>query len=166
MFGLVRPTTALARTGQPELQRWDPWSEMDRVRQEMDDFVTRAFGFTPLSQMIDRPGGWNAPVELHEEAGQYVLRAHLAGIPREDIHLEVTANRVQFWAERRAQTPPEGTKVLVNTAGYGRIAFGYEFPVELKAEDVKASYKDGILEVILPKVEEARPEAYKVPIEG
>jgi HSP20 family protein len=166
MFGLVRPNTALARTQAPDVQRWDPWSEMERMREEMDDIVTRAFGFTPINKLVERPGNWAAPVELHEEAGQYVLRAHLPGIPREDLNLEVTGNRIHLWCERRAQTPADGAKVLVNTTSYGRISFAYEFPVELRKDEVKATYRDGVLEVILPKVEETRPESLKIAIEG
>jgi HSP20 family protein len=163
MFGLVRPSQVPARTPYREPQRWDPWSEMDQVRQQFDDLVTRSFGLTPLSRLID-PGA-TLPVELYETADQFVLRAHLPGLSREDLNLQATANKITLWGERRPQTP-ENAKVLANTAAWGRFQFEYALPVEIKSDEVKAAYRNGILEVTLPKIEAARPQSVQVAIEG
>jgi HSP20 family protein len=165
MFGLVRPSQSLSRPAQ-ELQRWDPWSDMERMRRDMDEVVTRAFGFTPLGRLYPETATRAVlPVEFWETDEQYQLRAHLPGIAREDINLETTANKVALWGERRAQTP-ENAKVHLSTATYGGFRFEYELPLEIKPEDVKATYRDGILDVVLPKIEAPQAKSVKVNIEG
>ena len=159
MTGLVRPAAlprALAR---------EPWSEVARLHQDMDDFVARVLGFTPLSRMVEGPAVAALPLELYETAEGYLLRAHLAGVSREDVNLEIEGQKITLWGERRAQAP-EGAQALISTAAFGRFRFEYELPVEVRADEVKATYRDGILEVSLPKVEAARPQARKVAIEG
>lgn len=165
MFGLVRPTQTPTRT-QPALDRWDPWADMERARREMDDLVTRAFGFTPFNRLWDGVQAAAPPVELYETAEAFRLRVHLPGMSREDINLEVAENRVSVWGEHRTQGPAEDAKVHLNTAGYGRFRLDYELPVSVKTEEVQASYRDGILEVELPKVEVDRPKSIKVDIQG
>lgn len=166
MFGLVRTNPTLSRP-QSSLERWDPWSEMDRVRRDMDELVTRAFGFTPFERL------WNGasisaapPVELYEMNDSFRLRAHLPGMSREDINLEVSDRRITVWGEHRVQPVPEEARTLVNTAGYGRFRLEYELSAGIKADEVRATYRDGILEVELPKVEEDRPKAIKVDIQS
>lgn len=166
MFGLVRtnPGATIQRAGQ---QRWDPWSDMERMRQEMDELVTRAFGFTPIQQLVGGPTAAGLPpVELYETEDRFLLRAHVPGMSREDLNLEVQAGKVALWGERRAQSPAEDAKVHVNTAVYGNFRFEYALPVEINADAAKATYRDGILEVTLPKAEPARPKSLKVAIEG
>src|SRR4051812_5070543 len=106
MFGLVRPSTSLARR-EPAgtAQRRDPWTEVARLHQEMDDLAPGFFGYTPLSRMLNEAPAAALPVELYEDEKQFTLRAHLPGVPREDINLEVTAARVALWGERRTPTP-------------------------------------------------------------
>jgi HSP20 family protein len=163
MFGLVRPGQV---AGTSQIQPWNPWSELAAARQEMDDFVTRAFGFTPLSRMLSAPSQAGLPpVELYETGEGYQFRVHLPGISREDINLEVAGHRLALWGERRGYTPPEGAKVLANTATCGGFRFAYELPEKILTEDVKATYRDGILEVWVPKAEPVRTSAVKVAIE-
>jgi len=164
MFALARPDRSLARTNRGETQRWEPWGEMERMRQEMDDLVTRAFGFTPPSHLLNTPRASSVPVELYETPDAYTLRAHLPGMAREDINLEVTGSRITLSGEQRVNAPAEGAKVLVKSAGFGRFHLDYELPVEIKSGEVQATYRDGILEVTLPKVEAARPQSVKIDI--
>jgi HSP20 family protein len=146
MFGLVRPNTLPARTGRGDVERWDPWTDLSRVRQEMDDLITRSFGLTPIGRLVDGPAAHGGlPIELQETDGQYTLRAHLPGMSREDIHLEVLENQLLLWGERPNAVPTEGAKVLYNSVGYGRFRFEYELPVEIRADAVTASYRDGVL---------------------
>lgn len=168
MLELVRPTALARRNGNPAARptRWDPWTEMARTRQEMDDLVTRVFGFTPLSQMVGGAAPGTPPAEFYETAEQFVLRLHLPGMAREDINLEVNAERVALWGERRAQLPVEEAKVHFNTVGTGSFRFETALPVKIKPEEVRAGYRDGVLEVTLPKAEADKPNAIKVAIEG
>jgi HSP20 family protein len=139
---------------------------MERMRRDMDEVVTRAFGFTPLGRLYpETVTPAMLPIEFWETDEQYQLRAHLPRLAREDIHLEATGNKVALWGERQAQTP-ENAKVHVSTATYGGFRFEYELPIEIQAEAVKATYRDGILEVVLPKVEAPQTKSVKVNIEG
>ncbi len=158
MFGVVRPTAS-------RLVR-DPWSDVARLHEEMDDLMARVLGATHPARLVDGQVGAAAlPVELYETPDSYLLRAHLPGVAREDVNVEVEPNRISLWGERRAQTP-EGAQALLNTAVYGRFRFQQEFPAELQTDGVEATYRDGILEIRLPKAQPARPQTRKVEIQG
>jgi HSP20 family protein len=130
----------------------------------MDDFVARSFGYTPFSRLADA-AAWAPPIEFQENAQAYLLRAYLPGMSQEDLNLEVTGDRISLSGERRRTPTEEGVKIHSSTIPYGRFQLAYELPVQIRADEAKASFRDGVLEVVLPKVEEARTRTVKVNIE-
>lgn len=161
MFGLARREEA-ARPTLPSA--WDPWGDTGRMRREMDEWMTRMFGQPMLPRMFERIEPLIPPVELVETEGEFRLKAQLPGVPVEDINLEVTDHGLRLWGEKRAEVRPEDAKEHVNTAVCGRFEFRYELPVPIRKEEVKATFREGMLDVALPKVVITPPEARKVEV--
>lgn len=163
MFGLVRKEPEVGvRPALPSV--WDPWGEMTRMRREMDETLARMFGGRVMPKLFEPFEPLVPPIELFELEGEYKLTAQLPGVSPEDINLEVTDHGVHLWGEKREAVRPEQAREHVNTAVCGRFEFRYELSVPIRKEEVKATYREGVLEVVLPKVEITPPDTRKVEI--
>jgi HSP20 family protein len=166
MLGLAQrnANTALQRDSQRNAARWDPWAEFGSLRQQMDELLDRFVG----SSVPLMAGGFTfAPtVDVYETAEELVLLCHLPGMSQEQIQVEATQNGIRISGERRS-TLPEGEGITVHRVqgNYGRFQIAYALPVPIQAEQVKATYQNGVLELHLPKVEEAKPKAIPVQIQ-
>lgn len=166
MLGLTRRDgeAAVARPYAATPTRWDPWSDFNRIRSEMDTLFDRFFG--PGPRYGETAAGFAPAVDLYETKEEFVLNAYLPGLSREDIHLEVIGATLHIWGERKSLLPEKEAVIHIAQGGQGTFDFRYTLPVEVKAEEVKATYRNGVMEVRLPKAEWARPRPVEVQIEG
>jgi HSP20 family protein len=147
-----------------EFGRWDPWAELDRVRTEIDPFFRAFLGPTP--RQIEGYRAFTPPVDLYETAEELVLRVYLPAMSREDVHLEVVGDTIHLWGESKPVVPEKEFTVHL-TGGYcGAFDLRYALPVEVQSERCTATYRGGVLEVHLPKVETARPRRVQIEVEG
>jgi HSP20 family protein len=104
-------------------------------------------------------------VEEFVEKDQYVIRAEMPGIdPAKDVTIHVRDHSVELRAERKQETKSEGDKHYRTEFRYGSFFRRLPLPPDANEHDVKATYKDGILEVRMP-VEKKQAEATKIAIE-
>lgn len=166
MFGLKRRDgeVSLARP-QAEILRWDPWSEFHRLRSEMDRLFGSLFGPTP-EWLGAGASTYTPPVDLYETTDELILNAYLPGMSREDIHVELVGDTLHIRGESKPSVPEKGAIVHLAQGGYGRFDLRYTLPAEVKADAVKATYRNGVLEVRLPKVETAQRKPVEIKVEG
>jgi HSP20 family protein len=166
MLGLTRrnPETALAQPPRPAMERWNPWGEFDRIRAEMDRLFGGLVGTAP--RWTVEPGVFTPTVDLYETTDEVVVNAYLPGMSREDIHLEVMGNTLRLYGETKPAVPEKDVTVHLAEGTYGRFEFRYALPVEVKAEECRAAYRNGVLEVRLPKAESAKPKPVEIRVEG
>ena len=136
--------------------------EFDRMRQEMDLLFRRfrrEFG-VPRS-LLDSPEAF--PMNLSATAHAVTLRAELPGIKPEDIHISVTDEALTLEAQTRDDTMEKddvSERIVKSSQSFSRTI---SLPCRIVAAEVKATFKDGILEVVLPKCKPS--EAHGVTIE-
>ena len=166
MLGLTRRNeeTALNRGSGTGMARWDPWNEFTRLRSEMDSLFGSLFGQTP--RLFEGIRTFTPAVDLYETAAEVVLNAYLPGMSREDIHVEVTGNTIHISGESKPNVPEKDVTVHLVQGGYGRFDLQYSLPAEVDANQIRAIYRNGILEVRLPKAESAKPKPVEVQVEG
>jgi HSP20 family protein len=166
MFGLTRRNadTAVARPERTEIRRWDPWSEFTRIRSEMDQLFGNFFG--PIPRLTSEIDAFTPAADLYETADEVVVSAHLPGVSREDIHVEVIGDTLHISGESKPTVPEKDVTVHLAQSSYGKFDFRCSLPAEVKVEQVKATYRNGVLEIHLPKTEEAKPKPVEVKIEG
>jgi HSP20 family protein len=156
--------TVPARARTTPIARWDPWSEFNRLSTELDGLFTSLFGTAP--RPVEGITTFTPAVDLYETAEELVVNAHLPGISREDLTVEVLADSIRIAGETRLSIPEIGVTVHQTQGRYGKFDVRYSLPIEIKAEQVKATYRNGVLEVRLPKVEAVRPKPVEVRVEG
>lgn len=143
----------------PASRSWD-WGDLaERLRE-----WPRPELMSDLLRSLDNAKGL-MKVEEFTDGDHLVVRAEMPGIdPDKDVHISVSDHTLRLQAERRQESTSEDDGDSRSEFHYGSFARTITLPVGASDEDVKATYKDGILEVRIP-VDQARAEAKKVPVQ-
>jgi len=136
------------------LDRWDPFAELAGLRRLFDQPLEG------LATVADRP--WRPAVDVLERKDGFVIDVELPGVKAEDVHISVEGDRMTLKGERKLeQRVEEGgyTRLERRHGSFERVVL---LPPTVDAERVKATYENGILQVHLPKKEEAKPK--RIPV--
>jgi HSP20 family protein len=101
---------------------------------------------------------WMPPADTYETADGVVLEVELPGLSRDDFSLEVRQDMLVLQGERRQRTEVKEEGYHRRERAYGHFERSFLLPATLDRDGVQATYKDGVLEVRLPKIEVARPK--------
>ena len=146
------------------LIRWDPFREMsslqERMNRLMSDFRTRSpFGEEEMAQ-----GAWIPAVDIYETKESIVLNVELPGVTKEDIALEVKDSTLTIKGEKKLEKNVKEENFHRMERSYGSFTRAFTLPSTVQQDKVKAKFRDGILEIMLPKAEEAKPKQIKVDV--
>lgn len=147
-------------------QLLSPFEQMER---QFEEFLRRPFSLLGSSWWPTRrlmaPEEFAPSVDIYEENGDVVLKAELPGIKKEDIEVNLNDHLVTVSAVKKKEEKVEDKNFYRQERFYGSFTRSFEIPSEVKADEVKAKFQDGVLEVRLPKTEEAKKKSQKVAIE-
>ena len=97
---------------------------------------------------------WVTPLDVIEEKDQYVLKADLPGIKKEDIKVSLEDNVLTISAERKTETEAQDRKFHRIERTFGKYQRSLNLGANIDAGKIRANYKDGVLELTVPKAEE------------
>jgi HSP20 family protein len=166
-------TTDLAKTADTSRERAldvrrtrDMFEDMDRWFEDLRREFDRKF-WGPLAPFGERDAAVREPlVDLADTGREYVLRADLPGVAKEDLDLRVTPEGLELSAETAQERAENEKDWAYRERTYRSFRRTLAFPEEVLADQTKASLKDGVLEVRLPKKEPSpRHEPLKVRVE-
>ena len=147
--------------------RFDPFRELDRLQNE----VNRLFeGYNNTGEhpgamtASNGPAGrvWSPAVDVAETEHEIVLRAEIPGMKQEDIDIELTGDTLSLRGERKFENEERKENFVRVERSYGRFQRSFTLGVPVQFDAVTASYRDGVLEVHLPKSEETKPRKVQV----
>jgi HSP20 family protein len=107
---------------------------------------------------------WAPALDVQEDKEKFTVNLELAGLKREDINVHLEDGSLIISGERKSETLSEDTEVHRQERHYGKFSRALTLPVAVAPDQVKASFKDGILSVTLPKAEEAKPKQIDVTV--
>ena len=140
-----------------ELVRWQPFESRGNIYNLFADSDGR-----PRLLQRAPTGGWYPPVDILESKDSYLIRAELPGMKQEDIHLELEDETLTLSGERKFEEPTNGDEYHRVERRVGKFSRSFHVPQAVKYDGIKATYRDGILEVYVPKAEEAKPRQITV----
>jgi len=149
--------------------RYDPFRDLDRLQSEMNrlfEGVIAPTGERGSGQMTQATRLWSPAVDVAETQHEIVLRAELPGLKPEDVDIELTGDTLTLRGERKFENEDRKDSFVRVERSYGRFQRSFTLAVPVNADAVKASYKDGILEVHLPKSEANKPRKVQVTAHG
>jgi len=138
------------------------------ARRFNDDIDTMFEGFFRPLRWVDEEvaGEGLAPrLDVVERSNEFVVKAELPGVKKEDIDVAVENGVLTINAETRSETEEkEGDRVIRQERRYGKYVRSLRLGKAVDEKKVKATYKDGILELVLPKAEEVKPKKISVDV--
>lgn len=107
---------------------------------------------------------WAPLVDIVDEKDQIRVRADIPGMKREDIEVNLENDMLTIRGEKREEKETKDKDMVRSERYYGSFHRTFGLPVSVDASKVNASYKEGVLEIILPKKEGAKPKQIKVEV--
>lgn len=104
-------------------------------------------------------------VDVYEDKDDVVVKAEIPGLSKEDVHVEVTDSTLTIKGEKKREETIKDDEYHCCERSFGSFTRSVDLPCEVKVEQVKASVKNGVLEVRMPKTEEAKKRAITVKID-
>lgn len=159
-----KETKALVPSRPPELlARWE--RDMERM---VEDFWRRPF---PTLGGMER--WWpsravllQAPVlDVYEEKDEVVVKAELPGLSKDEIEVNLTGSMLTLKGEKKKEEEIKEKDYYRSERSYGAFTRSVELPSEVKTDQVRATFKDGVLEIRAPKTEEAKKKSVSVKID-
>ncbi len=141
--------------------RWDPFEDMVTLRRSMDRLLDEA-----LSRRPARDGGpaWEPSVEMFETDHEVVVRTELPNIDPKQVDITVTNDAITLRGQTKQEEERKGRNFYLREMRYGAFSRTLPMLTEVRSADAQATYRDGILEVKIPKSERVKPTSVKVQV--
>ncbi|HXG52833.1 MAG TPA: Hsp20/alpha crystallin family protein [candidate division Zixibacteria bacterium] len=148
---------------------WRPFMDFRRWEREMDRMMDEFFGravrpWWPVWGREDREIVSPA-MDVYEEKDEIVVKAELPGMKKDDIEVNISDSQLILKGEKKREEKIEEENYYRCERSYGAFYRAIDLPKEVQADKIKASFRDGVLEVRLPKSEEAKTREIKVKVE-
>jgi HSP20 family protein len=143
---------------------------MKLIQYERPGLVSFNFGrWSNLQEELDSlfessVKSWAPALDVHEDKDSFVVRTELPGLKREDIEVSLHDGALSVSGERKVEKVDAGIEVHRQERYYGKFQRTLTLPTPVAADKIKAQYKDGVLTVTLPKVEEAKPKQIDISV--
>ncbi|MBE0645784.1 MAG: Hsp20/alpha crystallin family protein [Bacteroidetes bacterium] len=141
--------------------RWNPVNEMMNLQREMNRF----FNGMPTRRERDEDyesAVWSPMTDITEDADKYELTFDIPGMTKENIKMNFTDNTLKISGERKSEVEKKDATCHRVERLSGKFYRSFNFPTQVDAEHISASYKDGVLIVTVPKSEEVKPRQISI----
>ncbi len=148
-----------------DIMRWDPFHELQDLRETMDRLFDRGFS-RPWRLLTWDTGNGFFPVDLYETDEEVVVKASLPGVKPDNVQISVTGDTLSIKAETREEQEEKKPNFYRQEHHYGAFQRVLSLPVRVDADKADASFENGVLHLRLPKVPEVRPKTIEVKAKG
>ncbi|MFW6051679.1 MAG: Hsp20/alpha crystallin family protein [Myxococcota bacterium] len=141
---------------------WSPFRELEQMMERMGHLFPRGEGEREQLALAD----WAPSVNIREDEGAYVIEAELPRVSRDDVKVSVEEGVLTIEGERklRKEEGEKGSRYHRVETAFGSFMRRFALPEDAAEEKVDASFKDGVLEVTIPKSSEKKPRARQVEV--
>ena len=141
-----------------KLVRWDPLQEFVAMSHRLNRTIS-----DPYAQRTeDSFGAWAPPVDIFERQDHLVIRAEVPGVQKEDMDVRIENGVLTLHGERKQETDLKEENTHRMERVYGAFTRSFSLPTSVDAAKVTATYRDGVLEVTVPKAETAKPKSIEI----
>jgi HSP20 family protein len=148
------------------LIRWDPFGDFDRA---FDRMVRRSFSGMPRLSSEGSGGtqlDWAPSADISETEKEYLIRAALPAVKKEDVKVTVDGGLITIEGERKQQKEEKNEKFHRVESMYGNFTRSFSLPEDINVEGIRCDNKDGVLTVHIPKTAAAeKPKAKQIKVE-
>jgi HSP20 family protein len=138
-----------------DLTIWLPFAGLGSFNFQFNELVDQTLGRTP-SSASSAGTVWCPAVDVLESKDSYLLRAELPGMNKEYFNLEVKNGMLTVSGERKVEEPVGGVRYRRVERVAGKFSRSFHLPQTVRQDEIQATYRDGILEIYVPKMEHAK----------
>ena len=144
-----------------DLIKWRPFRELNLMRREIDRLMDRFFDFD--KELFDTEL-WAPEIDISETEDEYVVKADIPGINEKDLSVTLSGGNLTIKGERKEEKEEKKKHFHRIERRYGSFQRTIALPGEVDENKITAEYKDGVLEIHLPKTEKSKPKEIKVEV--
>ncbi|MBI4735858.1 MAG: Hsp20/alpha crystallin family protein [candidate division NC10 bacterium] len=142
--------------------KWDPFRDLLSIQDRMNKLFEQTLSRSRVEEGI-AASTWAPAVDIYETPETIVMKAELPGLTREDIEIQIRDNTLTLKGERRFAKDVQEENYLRIERAYGAFQRSFTLPATVQQENIRAVFRDGVLELTLPKAEGPKPK--KIAIE-
>jgi len=146
------------------LVRWDPFRELEEVSDRLNRMFARPAAPRTNGKETMVVADWTPSVDISETEGEYQIKAEIPDVKKEDVKVTLEDGVLTIQGERKYEKEEKGKKYHRIERSYGSFVRTFSLPDVIDEEKVKAEFKDGVLNLHLPKSEKAKPKAIEVKV--
>ena len=145
------------------MQLWNPFQEFENLLERYSQNGNR--GLRKLGDNEFTFAEWAPSVDIEESDDKYLIKADVPGVDKKDIEVNLDNGVLSIRGEKQFEKETgKGSKRHRTERFHGTFARSFTLPTAVKADKVDASYKDGVLKLVIPKAEDAKPKAIDIKI--
>ncbi len=148
-----------------ELMNTHPFKDIEEARSEMDRlWDTFLFGRPKISGLAEKEE-WQPATDVAETESELVVNVEIPGMDPEDIDVSLSEGTLLIKGEKKPEAEEKEADYHLTERSYGTFIRSIPLPAEVRTDKISASYKNGILTIVLPKSQEAQKKEIKVKVE-
>ena len=151
-------------TRRDPLARWNPFKEMEDLQNRLSSFWDWPLARKGESEETMTVSEWAPLVDIVEDDKEYLIKAELPEMKKDDIKVTVEHGVLSITGERKFEKEEKGRKYHRVERAYGTFTRSFTLPDDADASKINAEFKDGVLRVHLGKSEHARPKTIEVKV--
>ena len=144
-----------------QLAKWDPFRDFENL---FDRYSKTLNWPKPANQEVMTTGDWAPRVDITENETEFMIKADIPEIKKEDIKISVDDGIVKISGERKQEKEEKNKKFHRVERFYGNFMRSFILPDNIDETKIDASFKDGVLNLKLPKTDKAKPKAIEVKV--
>ncbi|WP_028323709.1 Hsp20/alpha crystallin family protein [Desulfatirhabdium butyrativorans] len=144
--------------------RWQPYGAVASLQNSINKLFNDAFARTNVDEDFAL-SAWKPVVDIFDKDDAIVIHAELPGVKKEDVAIEVKDNVLTLRGERSESKEIKEDKYYRKERTFGSFHRAFSLPSAINPDTIKATFKDGILEIEIPKPEEQKPKQVKISID-
>ncbi len=146
-----------------EISPWRPFRELDRIKREMDRLWDSFFERRPAR--VEEVSEWFPSLDVSETDSEYMVKVEVPGIDPKDINISLMNNLLTIKGEKKHEKEEKEENYHLVERSYGSFTRTIRLPSQVQNDKINATYKNGVLKVVLPKTEEAKKKEIKIEVE-
>ncbi len=141
--------------------KWDPFRDLLSIQDRMNRLFEHTLSRSRADEGI-AASTWTPAVDIYETPETIVMKAELPGLSRDDIEIQIRDTTLTLKGERRFAKDVQEENYQRIERAYGAFQRSFTLPATIQQEKIRAVFRDGVLELTLPKAEEAKPKKISI----
>ena len=147
------------------LVKWDPFRELEEVSNRLNRIFGQSLARSESGQNMLAVADWAPSVDISETDSEYLIKGEIPGVRKEDVKVTIQDGMLTIQGERKQEKEEKGKKFHRVERYYGSFTRSFTLPESVDEAKIKANFKDGMLNLQVPKTEKSKPKAIEVKVE-